>query len=121
MYKNATSVKHVNGHIFTPKPIQCGVRQGYPLSMTLFVICLKPLLYYLDVSQQGNRAYGTERKTTVIAYADDVSILVTSQENVRKVRIFVPCYVKANGATLKFAKSSALEVATWDTACDIMG
>jgi len=57
----------------------------------------------------------------VIAYADDVSILVTSQEDVRIVRDAMACYEKANGATLNVAKSSALAVGTWDSLCDIIG
>ena len=43
---------------------------GMPLSMILFVLCLNPLLYYLDESLQGTRTHGTQLKTTVIAYAD---------------------------------------------------
>jgi len=57
---------------------------------------------------QGLRAHGTQRKSTVIAYAEDVSILVTSQEDVRTLRDARACYEKANGATLNVAKSSAL-------------
>ena len=55
----------------------------------------------------------------MIAYADDVSILMTSQD-VRTVRDAIACYEKATGATLNIEKSSALE-GTWDTACEIMG
>ena len=83
MYRNATLVIQVNGHMSTPIPIQRGVRQVCPLSMILFVLCLNPLLNYLDQHLQGLRAHGTQRKTTVIAYADYVSILVISQEDVR--------------------------------------
>jgi len=61
------------------------------------------------------------RKTTVIAYADDVSILMTPQEDVRTVRDAMACYKKATGATLNIEKSSSLAVGTWDTACEIMG
>jgi len=57
----------------------------------------------------------------VIAYADDVSILVTSEEDVRTVRDAIACYKKATGATLNVAKYSALAVGTWDTARHIMG
>jgi len=57
----------------------------------------------------------------VITYSDDVSILVTSEKDVRTVRDAIACYEKAIGATLNVAKSSALTVGTWDTACDIMG
>ena len=88
--------------------------------MILFVLCFNPILCYLDERLQGLRAHRTQRKTTVIAYADDVSILMTSQEDVRTVRDAIACYEKATGATLNIEKSSALE-GTWDTACEIMG
>ena len=112
MYANATSVIQVNGHISTPIPIQCGVRQGCPLSMILFVLCLNPLLYYLDERLQGLRAHRTQPKTTVIVYANDVSILMTSQEDVRTVRDPIACYEKVTGATLNIEKSGALPMGT---------
>jgi len=121
LYENATSVIQVNGHISTPIPIECGVRQGCHLSMILFVLCLNPLLYYLDERLQGLRAHRTQLKTTVIVYTDNVSILMTSQEDVRTVRAAIECYEKATGATLNIEKSSALAVGTWDTTCEIMG
>ena len=121
IYENATLVIQANGHLSTAIPTHCGVRQGCPLSIILFVLCLTRLLYYLDERLQGLRAHGKQRKTTVIAYADNVSILVTSQEDVRKVRDAIACYEKANGATLNVAKCSALAVGTWDSLCDIMG
>jgi len=34
LYGNAKSVMQVNGHISTPIPTQCGVREGCPLSMS---------------------------------------------------------------------------------------
>ena len=121
MYDNATSVIQINGHISHPIPIQCGVRQGCPLSMILFVLCLNPLLCHLDERLQGLCVHGSQRKTTVIAYADDVSILVTSQEDVRIIRDAIDCYEKATGTILNVAKSNAMAVGTWETACDITG
>ena len=69
---------------------------------------------------QGIRVTGRQKKTTVIAYADDVSILVTSNEDVRIIREAITCYEKT-GAKLNIAKSSVLAVGNWDTSCDIMG
>jgi len=89
--------------------------------MILFVLCLNPLLCYLDEHLPGICLHRSQRKTTVIAYADDVSILVTSQEDVRIIRDAIACYEKATGATLNVAKSNALAVGTWDTDCNIMG
>jgi len=121
MYENTTSVIQVNGYISTSIPIQGGVRQGWSLSMIIFVLYLKILLHYLNERLQGFRAHGTQRKTTVIAYPEDVSILLTSQEDVRIVRCAIACYEKATGANLNVAKSRALAVGTWDTAGHVMG
>ena len=38
MYSNATSSVQVNGHISSPIPIKCSIRQGCPLSMLLLTI-----------------------------------------------------------------------------------
>ena len=78
VYENATSVIKINGHISTPIPIQCGVRNGFPLNMIIFVLCLNTLLNYPGERVLGLQAHGTQRKTTAIAYADDVSILMTA-------------------------------------------
>ena len=48
MYSNATSSIQVNGHIASPIPIKCSIRQGCPLSMLLFTMCLNTLLCVID-------------------------------------------------------------------------
>jgi len=52
---------------------------------------------------------------------DDVSILVTSKEDVRIIREAITCYEEATGAKLNNAKLSVLAVGNWDTSCDVMG
>jgi exonuclease III len=121
MYDNATSVVQINGHLSQPIPIQSGVRQGCPLSMLLFALCINPLLCYLDDHLTGIRVQRSQRKTTVVAYADDVTILVASQADVATIREAINCYEKATGATLNVKKSNALAVGTWDTTNEILG
>jgi len=48
MYERATSHVQVNGYVSKPVHINCSVRQGCPLSMLLFMICLDPLLSQLN-------------------------------------------------------------------------
>ena len=43
IYSNATFSIQVNGHISSRIPIKCSVRQGCPLRMLLFTLCLNPL------------------------------------------------------------------------------
>ena len=121
MYDNATSSIQINGHISTPIQIQCGVRQGCPLSMTLFALYIKPILHHLDQRLQGISARGRQNKTTVVAYADDVSVLITSEDEVKIIRDALRCYAKATGAKLNIEKSGVLAVGNWDTSCNVMG
>jgi hypothetical protein len=118
MYEDATSAVQVHGHLSATIPIQCGVRQECPLSMILFALCLDPLLPYMDGQPQGLQFHRSQTKSTVVAYADDVSILVTSPEDVPTTREAITCYEKATGANVK---SRALAVSSWYTALDIMG
>ena len=111
----------VNGHISDPIPIQCGVRQGCPLSMIFLTLCLNPLINYLDERLQGLRARGRQKKTAVIAYTDFVPFLVTSHADVQKINEAIPCYEKATSDVRNVAKSHAFAVGTWDTSCDVMG
>ena len=48
LYANVTSTLNINVNRSQPIPIQSSVRQGCPLSMSLFVLCLNPLLNALE-------------------------------------------------------------------------
>jgi hypothetical protein len=77
MYGGATSSAQVNGQLYGPIPIECAIRQGSPLSMALYTLCLHPLLKVLERNLTGIKL-GQARSIKVVAYADDVTILVTS-------------------------------------------
>ena len=76
-YANATSTLTINGNTTTPISIKSGVRQGCPLSMILFSLCINPLLIKLDSMLQGISVRNNSTKTKVVAYADDVTIFLT--------------------------------------------
>lgn len=44
LYENTTTSVQVNGHQAGPIPIRCAIRQGCPLSLLLYALCLHP--YY---------------------------------------------------------------------------
>jgi hypothetical protein len=50
LYDQATASVQINGHMAGPIPIRSGVRQGCPLSMVLYALCLHPLLLSLENS-----------------------------------------------------------------------
>jgi len=51
----------------------------------------------------------------VVAYADDVTVLVTAPEEIAAIEEALRCYEEATGAKLKIAKSHAMAVGSWDT------
>jgi hypothetical protein len=64
----------------------------------------------------GVRIRPGQRKTAVVAYADDVTVLATTQEDIGVLREALCCYERAAGAIVNIAKSHAVAVGRWDTA-----
>jgi hypothetical protein len=120
MYTYATSVVHINGHISGPIPIQSSIRQGCPLNMTLFALCLNPLLHRLDQTLKGLSIHQRQRQSAVIAYADDITLLITIPEDIDAVNDAIQCYEKATGAILNIGKLQALPVGACDTTIPLM-
>jgi len=48
MYEGATSSVQLNGPIHGPIPTRCAIRQGCPLSILLYALCLHTLLCTLE-------------------------------------------------------------------------
>ena len=74
-YNNANSCVMNNGHISPFFPIQRGVRQGCPLSPTLFILCIELLSYEVssNVNIKGISVDDIEIKNTL--FADDATFL----------------------------------------------
>ena len=81
IYADATSTLTLNGHKSKPVRIMCRVRQGCPLSMLLFALCINPLLINLDKKLSGVYIRRNSTKTTAIAYVDDITTVITQPEH----------------------------------------
>jgi hypothetical protein len=121
MYSKATSSIQVNGHVSSLLPIKSSIRQGCPLSMLLYTLCLNPLLYMIDEALTANRPTMTGHEIKVIAYADDVTIILHSMEEVDKVQEAMKCYKVATGAKINVSKSKLMALGTWDKSQNVMG
>jgi hypothetical protein len=60
------------------------------------------------------------RQSAVIAYADDITLLLTSPEDIEAARGVITCYEKASGACLNIRKSRALAVGTWNKSTSVL-
>ena len=121
MYSNTTSFILINGHISGPIPIKSSVRQGCPQNMQFFALCLDPLFRALENSPAGIRFGNNTTKTAVIAYADLVTLLLTSPSEIPRIGTTIDQYGAASAAKISISKSKALTVGAWDISVDIMG
>jgi hypothetical protein len=61
------------------------------------------------------------QRTAVIAYADDVTIILRSPKDIPIVQEALRSYEDASGAKLNIQKSKAMALGSWDTSRTIMG
>jgi len=120
MYENATSTIQINGHQSYSIPIRSSVRQGCPMSMLLYALCLNPLLCTLENKLTGLRIQQRDPKTAVLAYADDVTIFVTKNNDIQVLKHAQRCFEVASGAQVNIGKSKAIAFGPWDTSVKIM-
>ena len=105
----------VNGFCSPLFSLSRGVRQGCPLSASLYVLvseslacCLResPSLHGLTLPESTERAL-------VSQYADDMAVLCTSDSDIRAVFEIFQLYEQASGAKLSISKCVGLWAGSW--------
>jgi hypothetical protein len=112
LYANATSSVNVNGRLYGPIALLCEVRQSCPLSMLLYSLGLRPFLRLLENQLPGIRI-GRSKPFSVVAFADDVTLFLTSVDDLQLVKNAITMFERASGARLNARKSMALPVGPW--------
>jgi hypothetical protein len=82
--------------------------------MLLFDLFLDPFLRMLDDNLNEHRTAHHMRRTAVLAYADDVALILQSPHEVPLAQEAIRAYEMSSGAKLNFHKS-------WNTANTVMG
>jgi hypothetical protein len=113
MHDNLLASVQINGSLVGPITIQSGIIQGCSLSMCLYALCLYPLASYLEETLPGLQIERRHLKTTFLAYADDVKLIVTDPSNFPNIRPAIHTNELATGARLNPPKSRALSIAGW--------
>lgn len=106
MHDGATSLVQLNG-LHGPIPTRCAIRQGCPLSMLLYALCLHPFLRTLEKKLPGIQTGRRARPTSVVAYADDIMTFVTPTTDIPIIEDAIHQYENASGACLNPQKSKA--------------
>jgi len=84
------------------------MRQGCAMNMAIYALCIQTFLRLLDLKLPGIRIGLRTRPTSVVTYADDVIIFVTSAADVASIGETIRLYERASGACLNPRKSKAL-------------
>ena len=105
----------------SPVSIQNGVRQGFPLSIVLYALCLHPFLRSLEETLQRIRIGQRKRYAPVLVYADDVMVFVTQPVAFTKIHQAVCCYELVTGAGYNPRKSKRPAIGTWKEPATILG
>jgi 23S rRNA-/tRNA-specific pseudouridylate synthase len=79
--------------------------------MSLFVLCFNSPLNALEKNLMGVRIGRSGAKTMVIAYADDVTIVISKPEDIPIVRDRIKIYEEATGAKINIQNRRQL---LWD-------
>ena len=120
LYNNAEGLVKVCGSLTAPFAFDKGIRQGCPLSGILYSIAIEPFLHLL---RQRLNTYSLELPCTdtycsVSAYADDISIFVTSDKAFGIISDVYDVFKKSSAACLNYNKSKGLWVGCWTSRDD---
>ena len=115
LYEGAESLIKVCGSLTTPFSFNKGIRQGCPLSGLLYTIAIEPLLIQLrkTLSNCALSIPDTDNVCIVSAYADDVSVVITSDAGFTLVEEAYAIFSRASAACLNSKKSQGLWVGRW--------
>jgi len=82
LYDEASSEILINGFKSRRNPTR-SVREGCPLSMILFSLCLNPLIQQIDRNISGTKIGRRQSRTAITSYVDDVTIFLTRVEDIQ--------------------------------------
>lgn len=121
LYSNIRSAILINGYTSNPFWPSRGVRQGCPLSPLLYVISIEVLAANLrsHPSIVGLRLRGIPDPLPVLSlYADDTSVISTSDDATRAVFSTYERFEKGTGSKLNLSKCEGLWLGAWRNRSD---
>ncbi|CAH2299322.1 Hypothetical predicted protein [Pelobates cultripes] len=105
LYRGAESFALVNGWRGRAFRIRSGVRQGCPLSPLLYVFAVDPFIRRVEAGTLQGVARAPEKPLRVVAYADDISIVVSNTREATEVNDLILAYSAASASRVNRDKS----------------
>lgn len=108
LYCEAESFPLINGWQGDTFGVEAGVRQGCPLSPLLYVFAIDPFLRSLQECDFQGVPVPHCLPLTVVAYADDVTVVISEPREVQVLSAAIGSYSEASGSLVNLEKSQAL-------------
>ncbi|CAM2105395.1 unnamed protein product [Caretta caretta] len=113
LYTSAECLVRLNWTLTEPVSFGRGVRQGCPLLGQLYVLAIEPFLCLLRRRLTGLVLQEPELRLVLLAYANDVLLVVQDPGDLAWVEACQAIYLAASPAQVNWVKSSGLAVGDW--------
>ena len=119
-YHRVQSAINVNGYLSSFFDLSRGVRQGCPLSPLLYVLVSEVLATNIrcNPSISGLRLPGCDPLSHISQYADDTSLILSSDDAIKASFETYALFEKASGSKLNLSKSKGLWLGGWSGRSD---
>ncbi len=99
----------VGGGLSRPIVVSRGIRQGCPLSGQLYSIAIEPLLFNIRKTLNGLSipTMPQHLRTIITAYADDVTVFVNDNNDIKALSKVIDIYEGASSAKVNWDKTEA--------------
>lgn len=114
-YHRVQSAVNVNGYLSPFFNLSRGVRQGCPLSPLLYVLVSEVLAVNIRCNSRisGLCLPGLPALSPISQYADDTSLILTSDDAIAASLEVYSLFQKASGSKLNLSKSKGLWLGGW--------
>ena len=118
LYQDIYSRIIINGNISEAIPLHRGVRQGCPLSPSLYVLFIEPIARFInncDHIRGFSIPGGNGRTVKFLQYADDATCIATSPTDLKRFFDVFTLFQSATGASLNIGKTRGLKIGEFET------
>ena len=105
---NLTAQLNLNGSLSDLIPIRCGIRQGCPLSMLLFLIGIEPLTKKILSSSKIQGISIGSSSLKVSHYADDLTLFISSPQSLSAICEILEQFSLYSGLKINQSKTSII-------------
>ena len=116
LYHNIYSRIIINGNISDSIPLSRGVRQGCPLSPSLYVLFIEPIAKFIHNCNRirGFTVPGTNGKSIkFLQYADDATCVASSLSDITQFLDVFDLFHRATGASVNLTKTHGFKVGSF--------